>query len=317
MIDDANRLKYKNKTLSWNADVHLLCTYCFLSNEEAQLFAAADQAYLIKDVVKYNFQNITGSNKVRLFSNGLVANWMFMLQRDDVAKRNQWSNYTNYPFLLDDQIDLPFPAPGILDPDIPEDKKLLISPEQYYGPGVNLYDIANEKYIGPTIDPNENSGYNFVPTNTYITGPYSERNQREILNNMGIVFDGEYRENVLNVGIYKYVEKYARTPGFTDIDGIYCYNFCLDTNIKEYQPSGAINLSKFNTIELEVNTITPPINKDRVVFNIICDVDGNPISATNKSGWDIYDYNYNLTVYEERYNIVSFIGGNCGLLYAK
>ena len=30
----------------------------------------------------------------------------------------------------------------------------------------------------------------------------------------------------------------------------------------------------------------------------------------------IYDYNYNLVVYEERYNVVNFIGGNCGLLYA-
>jgi len=31
----------------------------------------------------------------------------------------------------------------------------------------------------------------------------------------------------------------------------------------------------------------------------------------------LFDYNYNLALHEERYNILSFIGGNCGLLYAR
>ena len=29
------------------------------------------------------------------------------------------------------------------------------------------------------------------------------------------------------------------------------------------------------------------------------------------------EYNYNLVLFEERYNVLSFIGGYCGLLYAK
>jgi hypothetical protein len=113
------------------------------------------------------------------------------------------------------------------------------------------------------------------------------------------------------------VEKYTRTQGYTTQDGVYCYNFCLNTSPFEYQPTGAINLNKFNTIELEINTITPPVDLDRAFFTVACDIDGNPISVTNKPGWDIYEYNYDLTVYEERYNIISFIGGNCGLLYAR
>ena len=90
--------KYTNKISTWNADIHLMSTYCFLSKEEAQVFAANDQVYLVKDVFQYNFDNITGTNKLKLTSSGMVANWMFYLQRNDVNLRNEWSNYTNWPY---------------------------------------------------------------------------------------------------------------------------------------------------------------------------------------------------------------------------
>ena len=31
----------------------------------------------------------------------------------------------------------------------------------------------------------------------------------------------------------------------------------------------------------------------------------------------IYDYNYNLTVFEERFNVITFMSGNAGLMYAR
>jgi hypothetical protein len=313
IIDTEHSNHYKNKISSWNADVHLIATYCFLSKEEAQLFAANDQVYLVKDVMKYDFQNITGSHKVKLQSNGLVSNWMFLFKRDDAYKRNEWSNYTNWPYLTADQPSSIISAPG----PFTINDHIDISTNQYYGPGVNLLDISNQNYIGPTIPYNYHGGLEYVPTDYMITGPYSETNRYEILNSMGIIFDGDYRENILDRGIYDYVEKYTRTQGYTTQDGVYCYNFCLNTSPFEYQPTGAINLNKFNTIELEINTITPPVDLDRAFFTVACDIDGNPISVTNKPGWDIYEYNYDLTVYEERYNIISFIGGNCGLLYAR
>jgi hypothetical protein len=40
---------YQNNTnAEWNADIHLMSTYGFLSNEEANLFARNEQKYLIK-----------------------------------------------------------------------------------------------------------------------------------------------------------------------------------------------------------------------------------------------------------------------------
>ena len=43
---------------------------------------------------------------------------------------------------------------------------------------------------------------------------------------------------------------------------------------------------------------------------------GNPLGV-NKQNWRLFEYNYNLTLYEERYNVINFVGGNCGLLYAR
>jgi hypothetical protein len=287
---NSNTDNYNNKTNIWNADIHLISTYAFLSNEEARSFAAEDQIYLIKDIFEYKFQNITGSQKVQLTSNGMIANWMFYLQRNDVNLRNEWSNYTNWPYdtLPVNIIDAPY--------DISMGFGPLIQP-------IPEFQSGNNAVIG------ENTGF-------FYTGAFQADNQKMILETLGIVFDGGYRENVLTSGIYEYIEKYGRSVGGCNVDGLYCYNFCLNTSPFEYQPTGAINLSKFRTIELELTTYVPPVNTESSNITTIYDENGNPIGI-KKLNWQLYDYNYNITVFEERYNILSFIGGNCGLLYAR
>ena len=274
---------YANTVSTWNADIHLMSTYCFLSKEETELFAAKDQVYLVKDVFQYFFENVTGSTKVRLLSNGMISNWMWYFQRNDVNLRNEWSNYTNWPYRS-----------------MPGDLKL--------APNTNQYDTAIP--YGPFIDPLD--GMN---TGIYITGDFNTINQKEILTTMAILFNGEYRENALTSGVFDYIEKYTRTQGSAK-EGLYCYNFCLNTSPFEYQPTGAINMSKFKTIELEITTYVPPIDPVNSSFDVICDAAGNPIGI-RKGNWTLYDYNYNLTIFEERYNVLSFIGGNCGMLYAR
>lgn len=277
---------YQNTTNIWNADVHLMSTYCFLSSDEAKKFALEDQVYLVKDVFEYNFQNVTGTNRVKLTSNGMIANWMWFLQRNDVNLRNEWSNYTNWPYST-----------------VPNDIVFGDSSHpNIYAP----FDVS----FGPGIDPG--TGRN---TGITITGDMSTLNQREILETMGILLNGEYRENILTRGIYDYVEKYTRTAGFAK-EGLYCYNFCLNTSPFEVQPSGALNLSKFKNIELEITTYVPSIDQVNSSFDVICDTDGNPIGV-RKNNWTLYDYNFNLTLFEERYNILSFISGNCGMQYSR
>ena len=260
---DLSAINYENQTTSWNADVHLIATYCFLSPDEQEIFASQDQVYLVKDIFEYDFLNVVGSSRLKLqSSSGMVASWMWYLQRNDAFTRNEWSNYTNWPYNS-----IPF-----------------------------------------NLVPNQES-------QMFVSGPYSTSNQREILETMAILLSGDYRENTLPSGIYDYIEKYTRTQGFAK-PGLYCYNFCLNTDPLEYQPSGAINLSRFKNVEFEITTYLPPIDNVGANVDITC-LDGAPISVTTKPGWALYTYNYNMHVFEERYNVLSFIGGNCGMLYAR
>jgi hypothetical protein len=220
---------------------------------------------------------MVGSKKVKLTSTGMVSNWMWFFQRNDVNMRNEWSNYTNWPYRT-----------------IPS--------------GIRLAPTNG----GPQNNPNSKYGIN---TGFYITGDFNNENLRDIMVSMGIVMNGDYRENILPSGIFDYVEKYVRTAGNAP-PGIYCYNFCLNTNPFDYQPSGAMNMSKFKTIELEINTIVPVVDPLQDVYNVICDANNNPIGI-RKNNWRLYEYTYNMTLYEERYNVLSFIGGNCGMLYAR
>ena len=266
---------------TWNADIHLLSTYCFLSKEETKIFTSQDQVYIVKDVFEHKQENITGTKKVQINSNGMVANWMWYLQRNDINLRNEWSNYTNWPYHR-----LPSNVTLASHDNIPGQTRTY---------GIHPQTLQN--------------------TGITISGDFHNENRKEILETMGILFNGEYRENILTRGVYDYIEKYVRTSGNGE-DGLYCYNFGLKTSPFEYQPSGAINMSKFNRIELEITTHVPSVDTVSSSYNVICGDDG-AIEGIDKTNWRLYEYNYNLTLYEERYNILSFIGGNCGMMYSR
>lgn len=277
LYGESNPDAYGSRINIWNADVHLLSTYAFLSKEEAGKFAREDQIYMVKEVHKYKYDNIYGTKKVKLETSGMIANWMWYFQRNDVNMRNEWSNYSNWPYK-----NLPTGAQ-------PPPQALLINPQDSQG---NTYN-----------------------TGLFTSGNFNVENRKEIMETLGILLDGKYRENALPRGVFDYIEKYARTNGFAQ-EGIYCYQFCLDTNPRNYQPSGAINLGKFKNIELEFVTFTPAIDLTNSNFEVMCSSSGDPI-AVNKSNWRLFEYTYNLTIFEERYNILSFISGNCGMMYAR
>ena len=216
----------------------------------------------------------------------MVISWMFYFQRSDVNLRNEWSNYTNWPYSYM-PIDIsPAPAAG-----------------NYPNP-----DPLGPPFIGPGSKPDG------TLSGLMITSVYNQQNLKNILIALGILLDGQYRENMLPVGVYNFIEKYTRTDGFAP-DGLYCYNFCLDTSPYSLQPSGAMNLSRFTNVEFEFTTINPPIDPYAQVLTI-CDPNTGEIIGINKPTWRIYDYNYDLYVMEERVNMVIFVGGNAGLLYA-
>jgi hypothetical protein len=299
--DNLDAENYENKTNGWNADIHILANYCFLSKEETRTFTSENQVYLIKDVIEHKYENVTGAKKLKVQSTGMVSNWIWYFQRNDAFMRNEWSNYTNWPYRqLPSNVELPT-----------TETNLGTSYAVNYTPYQNFKTI-NGAY---TNDINQIS----EPTGFQVTGGFKVENHKDILETAGILFNGEYRENLLTREVFDYVEKWTRTSSNAR-SGLYCYNFCLSSDSRKYQPSGAINMSKFKTIELEISTYVPPVNLERVQYDVICNADGVVI-ATNSPGqggsWYMYEYNYNLVLFEERYNVLSFVGGYCGLMYAR
>ena len=283
---------YVDTRTIWNADIHLNCTYCFLSNDESKLFALNEQKYLFKQVYERPYYNISGSTKIQLDSIGMVSSHMFFLRRSDANLRNEWSNYTNWPYNY-----------------LPSD--LVQAPTNgSYQVTQTLSTTGNQLVTlsGPGVNPDGNM------TGWLITGDYSPQNQKGILISLAILFDGQYRENVQPAGVYSFIEKYLRTDGVAPA-GLYVYNYCLNSSPFELQPSGAINMSRFNTIEFELVTINPPLDPLAQTLTICDPLTGNVIGI-NKPTWRIYDYNFDLYLFEDRINMVTFIGGNCGLAYA-
>ena len=281
--EDCETNGYNIQLFDWDADIHIISTYIFLDKEEQRVMAQNSHKILFKQIHTHNYYNIAGTHIVKIESKDLVANYMWRLRRSDVKDRNEWQNYTN---LLYDGI-----------------------------PGKFLEEFDIDKMYEYDIDVAEHpKGWR----NCFITGNVNTNNpninKKNILSNMGILLGGVYRENILDAGIYNYVEKYNKTSGNAK-DGLYCYSFGLNNNRKEYQPSGSMNLNRFKTIDFEFGTIVPNFSEEGSIEEFICDGSGNPISF-RKNVADLYDFTYDLTIFEERYNVLMIQSGRCGLLHA-
>ena len=272
---DLSQNFFPDKRQVWDADIHLISNYYFLSQNERILFAQEDQTYLIKETRAYDFLNVTGSSTVEMDSMNMVASYMWRFRRSDVNLRNEWSNYSNWPY----------------------DRVLPVPPDN----------------SGAHIPINNGSPVSITNSIYYYNCLHLE-NMRDILVDLAIVMDGKYREDLLAAGVWNLVEKYIRTTGNAK-NGLYCYNFCLNSNQREYQPSGAMNMNKYKKVQFEFNTIQPPINPNSS-FDVICDPSGD-IIGVRKEIWRQNTYNFDLRVFEERYNVIVITGGQIGLMLAR
>tara|TARA_B100000902_G_scaffold38852_2_gene46231 strand:+ start:341 stop:1975 length:1635 start_codon:yes stop_codon:yes gene_type:complete len=152
------------------------------------------------------------------------------------------------------------------------------------------------------------------PNSFHITGPIGTyaHNQKNILSEIGILMGGVYREKMLDSGVFNYIEKYMRSTGGAK-DGLYVYQFGLNSNKREYQPSGAMNVNRFAEVSLEYNTIEPPFNPMGALVEYICDASSNPIGFRKNTG-SLNSYNFDMRVFEERYNVLVIKSGRAGLM---
>jgi len=178
----------------------------------------------------------------------------------------------------------------------------------------NYQNFAFENKIPQTPLPPTNIGSNDLALATI--GCMNPRNIKNILIDMAILCGQDYRENILAAGVYDFVEKWLRTSGISK-DGLYCYNFCTNSSHYTYQPTGAQNTNKWKYITFEFNTIQPPRNQcEDSNVDVLCDPSGN-IMGVRKDLWRLNEYNFDLRVFEERYNMIEIQGGRIGLLIAR
>ena len=276
---------YEDRRTNWNADVHLVSTYAFLTDDEVRVFAGQSQEYLVKQVYQTVFKDVVGTKRVDVNSLGLVSNYMWYFQRSDVNERNEWSNYTNWPYAI-----LPYPSQAV--------SKNNTSP-------VDIGGVLT--YPGTTTS-------NALQQGLKTTGYFKPENAKDIMTTWALLLDGKYRETDMPAGLWNYVEKYVRTSG-NGKDNLYTYTFSLSTDPFDFQPSGAMNMSKFTTVQFEIKTIQPTLNAE-AAFSTICNPEGLIVGTQMPSG-GIYDYTYDLVVLEERFNVLKFQNGMAGLQFAR
>ncbi len=268
-----NRYVKKN---NWDADIHLMSCYIFLSQDERRVFASNKHTYLVRETFQHDFLNVAGSQRVDIPCRDMVPSFLFRFRRSDAHLRNEWFNYSNWAW------------DGV-QPDQP-------------------VDISNACpfSLGPSYNP-----YFFKRTGALV----DSSNLQNILIDMGILLGSEYRETVLESGIYDLVEKWIRTDGIAK-EGLYAYNFAIRTNRDGYQPSGAQNMNKWQYTTFEFNTIQPPIDPENNNVEVLCDPSGG-IIGVRKDTWRLNKWNFDLRVWEERYNMIVIENGSIGLLIAR
>ena len=166
-------------------------------------------------------------------------------------------------------------------------------------------------------------------TDVFVTGTQNIENTEHIMVDWGFNLDETLRETVWPSGVASYLDKYTRTAGNAK-SGLYCYNFCLDTDPFKFQPSGAINMSIFSNVAWSYRVIDPsnvrfdPVNDYLgVPVSITCDGEGNPIdnnppsTSTAINYWKNYEYAFNMHIMEERYNMVVVENGVARLALAR
>jgi len=294
--------RYYDIPRHWLADIHIIANYTFLTENERSSFANNCKSYLVREVHEQDIYNIVGGyNYVPIQTRGLVISWMWYYQRSDVFERNEWSNYTNLPYN-----------------------------NEYNNEAFNL----NGTYNSNCQTRQPLTGL----INEIVWQPiYNEQNIRVILLSWGLYFNSSVREIELDNGLIAWVDLYSRSNG-SGIEGTYYYNFCLNTSPFNYQPSGAINLSVFNTINWGfrlnypskitssssnvgfdefINTIK---SEPKIVVSGVCDPlsnNTNNLIALQKNITDLYLWNYTLHIMEERYNILLVKNGVADLAFDR
>ena len=135
---------------------------------------------------------------------------------------------------------------------------------------------------------------------------------KDIMIDWGFDVDTEVRENTRSQIIAKYVDTYSNGENAITKDGLYFYNFALNSSIYKSQPSGSFNSSFFTRIDWNFKVLNPDYRLNELPISVVC-TENNPNIETQAKNPNLtltevyrnFEYTYTLKIMEERYNILT------------
>jgi hypothetical protein len=277
----------------------LLGTYVLLDEPERKRFSAASHEYLIEQVVRSEFTGIYGDQLLDLNINHPVKTMTWYAQHKDVSNTNDWSNYTNWRYTSTNsplESDTRFALAG--DGNVRQE---MGSVGQQYPPySLQAYRPANNEVLSKLLPDGSTSvpihgpwlnTPNQISQMPYLRYDYP-RTEEDILEMTGLLFNGNTRvalsppEYFINMYPHDRRLRYNRK-------GIYSYAFALEP--RHYQPSGSCNMSRINSIQLSVKTLSRPV--------------------TTEDGPGTDPVEYTIVVYTVHYNVLRVMSGMASVAF--
>jgi hypothetical protein len=243
-----------NKRLvNFSIDPFLDINYIYLDTKEMKNFAQTEHKYLIEQVKLSNFKGILGNDTLDLQLHHPTSLMIIVTKRNDVEDRNDWNNYTNWI----DEIIPPYS---------------INYSNEFFNPNELTTDDAGNLIIDP------------IGTEKVTADNFSFRKNINCLKTISLKLNGVDRFSTQDPDFFNYLQSYSFSKK-TPKEGIYPYSFSIDPF--KYQPSGSCNMSRFNKIELTVETNESPI----------------PSKKTDNA------YKFDINVYTVSYNILRIVSG--------
>jgi hypothetical protein len=225
--------KFVNGTTApggWNPNPYLLVNYIYLDEDERRRFAAVSHEYLMTQVQTAVFTGQQNMSSLELVFQKPCKEMIFAFQRNDVDYTNEWNNYTNCLYEYDSQS-------GNFQLDIAQyQQKVLLAANQ----------VAT---CLPSVPP--------TPDALVV-----EDGQRNICYAVQFLLNGENRFTPIDAKYFGTLQPFMYHT-YQPPYGVFVYSFA--ENPEEHQPSGTMNFSRFQRIQL--NTHLRQVPTEEVTYN--------------------------------------------------
>lgn len=251
-----------NKQLiNFAIDPYLDINYIYLETKEMKNFAQTEHKYLIEQVRQSSYKGIVGSQTLDLQIHHPTSIMIIVCKRSDVEDRNDWNNYTNWVLEETPPLSLGFENP-------------------YYNKYERDFIKDGNKY---------QANVNKIAWERVNEVNYNLKKDKNCLKSISLNLNGVDRFSTQDPEFFNYQQAFSFSKTGPK-EGIYPYSFSIDPF--KFQPSGSCNMSRFNKIELNVETQEVPIPSESI--------EGEKLENL---------YKYDINVYTIHYNILRVVSG--------